>query len=180
MNLAVSKWDETPFHLGPRESARHWKVRSNAAEGTGGVGSIGLRNAPTSGEAFIGEMGRRSDASTQFIGEFAKQAAIGAVAGVAGRLIGAGVEALLAARAASEAIRFGKTANQVYHTFRHVQEAGVSVQAAKEAILNNIVLKGSLSPGLTTGTVNVGGRSLTYNAFKLADGTINVGRITVK
>ena len=27
MNLAVSKWDETPFHLGPRESARHWKVR---------------------------------------------------------------------------------------------------------------------------------------------------------
>lgn len=72
------------------------------------------------------------------------------------------------------------TANQVSHAFRHLQEAGVNVEAAKSAILNDIVAKGALSEGLTTGTVNVGGRSLIYNAFKLADGTINVGRVTVK
>jgi hypothetical protein len=122
-------------------------------------------------------------ASQLLINEFAKQAAFQALGGLAGRLIGAGIDAGLAARAAAaqaEAVQFGKTATQVYHVFRHLQEAGVNVEAAKDAILNDIATKGALSPGLTTGTVNVGGRSLTYNAFKLADGTINVGRITVK
>lgn len=77
-------------------------------------------------------------------------------------------------------IQFGKTANQVYHTFRHVKEIGVDVETGKDAILRDIANKGVMPQGLTTGTVNVGGRQLTYNAYKLTDGTINVGRITVK
>ena len=112
-----------------------------------------------------------------------KQAAFQALGGIAGHLIGAGIDAALAARAVTaqaEAVQFGRTANQVYHTFRHLQEAGVNVEAAKDAILNDIAAKGTLPQGLASGTVNVGGRSLTYNAFKLADGTINVGRVTVK
>lgn len=121
--------------------------------------------------------------SQALINEFAKQAAFQAIGGLAGHLIGAGIDAALAARAATaqaEAVQFGRTANQVYHAFRHLQEEGVNVEAAKDAILNDISAKGTLPQGLTTGTVNVGGRSLTYNAFKLADGTINVGRVTVK
>jgi RHS repeat-associated protein len=60
--------------------------------------------APLSyGDQFINEMARRRDASNQFIGEFAKQAALGAAGAVAGRVIGAGIEALLAARAAGAA-----------------------------------------------------------------------------
>jgi hypothetical protein len=38
----------------------------------------------------------------------------------------------------------------------------------------------ALPQGLTKGQVNVGGRLLEYNAYKLPDGTINVGRITVQ
>jgi hypothetical protein len=37
----------------------------------------------------------------------------------------------------------------------------------------------SLPQGLTKGQVNLEGKTLEYNAYKLPDGTINVGRITV-
>ena len=37
----------------------------------------------------------------------------------------------------------------------------------------------SLPQGLTTGQANVRGKVLQYNAYKLPDGTINVGPITV-
>jgi RHS repeat-associated protein len=120
--------------------------------------------------------------SQSVINQFVKLAALDAVGGI----VGAGVGGLLAARAAgaaaagAETVQFGRTANQVYHALRHLQEAGVDVEAAKGAILSDIAGKGALPSGLTTGTVNVGGRSLTYNAFRLADGTINVGRITIK
>jgi len=77
-------------------------------------------------------------------------------------------------------LRFGNNPNQEYHTFRHVEEAGISKQAAETAIRNDLAGKeASLSQGLTKGQVNVGGKTLEYNAFKLPDGTINVGRITV-
>jgi hypothetical protein len=59
-------------------------------------------------------------------------------------------------------------------------EEGVNIEAAKDAIVSDILSKGALPAGLTTGTVNVAGKLLTYNAYKLADGTINVGRVTVK
>lgn len=77
-------------------------------------------------------------------------------------------------------VRFGNNPNQEYHTFRHVEEAGIDKQAAEEAIRNDLAgNENTLPQGLTTRQVNVSGRTLQYNAFKLADGTINVGRITV-
>ena len=120
--------------------------------------------------------------SQTVINEFMKQSAINGAAGVAGRLIGAGFEALLAARAAAapEAVQFGKTANQIYHAFRHLQAEGVNIEEAKDAILSDISRKGMLPQGLTKGAVNIGGRTLNYNAYKFADGTINVGSITAK
>jgi hypothetical protein len=174
--------DETSFAYDPKTNSIGYSY-TNAAEQTGGAGSISLPDP----EEEANRAGAAQIAGSQLIiNEFAKQAVYGAVGGIAGRLVGVGIDAILAARAVRaavaaevEAIRFGKDANQVYHAFRHLQEAGVSVQAAKEAILSDIALKGSLPSGLSTGTVNVGGRNLIYNAYKLADGTINVGRITV-
>jgi RHS repeat-associated protein len=85
-----------------------------------------------------------------------------------------------AAQAAAAAVKFGSNPNQDYHTFRHVEDAGVDKQAAEKAIREDLAGKeDSLPHGLTKGRVNVGGKTLEYNAYKLPDGTINVGRITV-
>jgi hypothetical protein len=82
--------------------------------------------------------------------------------------------------AAAAVVRFGNNLNQDEHTFRHVEEAGIDKQAAEKAIREDLAGKeDSLPQGLTKGSVNVGGKTLEYNAYKLPDGTINVGRITV-
>jgi len=84
------------------------------------------------------------------------------------------------AEAGAGQVKFGNNANQSYHTFRHVEEAGIDKQAAENAITNDLAGKqASLPQGLTTGQVNVEGRVLRYSAYKFPDGTINVGRITV-
>ncbi|MFO0508674.1 MAG: RHS repeat-associated core domain-containing protein, partial [bacterium] len=123
---------------------------SNAAEGTGGAGSIGLPNAPTYGDAFISEMGRRADASNQFIGEFAKQAAIGAAAGVAGRVVGAGVEALLAARAARLAAAAVDVANLSNKIVRQMAARGWTAQEIVETVQSgkayNVINKATGGP----------------------------------
>ena len=78
-------------------------------------------------------------------------------------------------------VRFGKNANQEYHAFRHVKRAGINKKAAENAIRTDIASKEiNLKPGQNIGSVNIDGKTLEYNAFKLPDGTINVGRITVK
>ena len=149
-----------------------------------GAGTIPLGNGPVdalspSAQEFYNQMSARRESSNHIIAEFGIAQAT--FAGLyAGTYAGPAVAAWLASGGAAASIRFGQTANQVYHAFRHVQEAGVEIQAAKDAITNDILSKGALPPGLTTGTVNVAGKLLTYNAYKLADGTINVGRVTVK
>lgn len=84
-------------------------------------------------------------------------------------------------RGSGSKVRFGNNANQEYHTFRHVEEAGINKQAAEDAIRSDLAGKeDSLPQGLTNGQVQVGGRVLDYVAYKLSDGTMNVGRITVQ
>ena len=51
--------------------------------------------------------------SQAFVNEFMKQAAIGAAAGVAGRVIGAGFDAFLAARAARTAVDIANLSNKI-------------------------------------------------------------------
>jgi filamentous hemagglutinin len=76
-------------------------------------------------------------------------------------------------------VRFGADENQVRHTFRHIDRLGLDRDAVSNAIRADIARQGSVSPGASlTGTVMVGGVALEYRAFGLADGTINVGRIT--
>jgi len=76
-------------------------------------------------------------------------------------------------------VRFGRNANQESHAFRHIDEVGLDRGAVRDAIQNDLTEKGtSLKDGLYNGRVNVNGVDVDYAAYKLPDGTINVGRIT--
>ncbi|MFC5740099.1 RHS repeat domain-containing protein [Dyella tabacisoli] len=76
-------------------------------------------------------------------------------------------------------VQFGKVANQIAHTFRHVGKIGLDSQLVQNAIKEDLSkVASSLSAGQHNGSVIVNGVKLDYSAFKLPDGTINVGRIT--
>ena len=77
------------------------------------------------------------------------------------------------------AIQFGRVENQISHTFRHIEKAGFDRQVVQDAIKQDLgKVANSLSNGQYNGNVVVNGTKLDYSAFKLPDGTINVGRIT--
>ncbi|MBB1627415.1 filamentous hemagglutinin [Achromobacter sp. UMC71] len=97
----------------------------------------------------------------------------GANVRILGRLPGAGgaIDDLV--------IQFGRVENQVSHTFRHVEAAGFQRDAVSRAIQADLSKVGAgIREGQYTGSVVVDGVKLDYSAFKLPDGTINVGRIT--
>ena len=76
-------------------------------------------------------------------------------------------------------IQFGSNENQSYHTFRHTDDLGLNRQDVEDAVLADIMNNvGEISPGLNKGTTVVDGVEIDYHAFRLADGTINIGRIT--
>lgn len=83
---------------------------------------------------------------------------------------------------ASERVQFGRVENQQTHSRRHLEENGIDVEAAQRAIRADIARRGRSA--FPTGNnqripIMVGGRQITYSAYRLPDGTINVGRITV-
>lgn len=91
----------------------------------------------------------------------------------AAKIAGAGSEV------PNQAIQFGANENQSYHTFRHVVNGGYDATAVQRAVTGDLSNIGaSLPQGQYTGTVVVNGTAFKYSAFKLPDGTINVGRIT--
>jgi len=76
-------------------------------------------------------------------------------------------------------IQFGKGANQVYHAFRHTDEMGLSRAAVQAAIEEHLpTVASQIVDGKPLNQViEVSGKQIQYTAFKLPDGTINVGRI---
>jgi hypothetical protein len=75
-------------------------------------------------------------------------------------------------------IRFGSDENQRLHTLRHIVAARLDVVSVQEAIA--VDLGGiSLLDGLNRRSLEVGGRSLEFHAFRFPHGDINVGRITL-
>src|ERR1700730_9049632 len=75
--------------------------------------------------------------------------------------------------------RFGVDENQVRHTFRYTDQLGLDRDAVSNAIRADLARQGPASPGANiTGNISVSGVTIEYRAFGLADGTINVGRIT--
>jgi RHS repeat-associated protein len=75
-------------------------------------------------------------------------------------------------------IQFGAVDNQISHTFRHIDDLGLQRSAVQDAIRRDMAGR-SLRVGETySGSVEVGGIRLQYNAHQLTEEIINVGRIT--
>jgi hypothetical protein len=78
-------------------------------------------------------------------------------------------------------IQFGNNANQIYHAFRYTNAAGLDQVAVENAIRANLETAASqIVPGQPFNqTIQVAGQNITYTAYELQNGVINVGRITV-
>ncbi|MEP0390745.1 MAG: RHS repeat-associated core domain-containing protein [Erythrobacter sp.] len=83
------------------------------------------------------------------------------------------------ARVPAATVQFGRVPNQVYHTFRHVIDAGFDASKVGGAILKD--LRGVIvRNGVTVErSVTVAGQNFQYRARGLEGGTINVGRIVI-
>ncbi|WP_454711883.1 two-partner secretion domain-containing protein [Cupriavidus nantongensis] len=78
-------------------------------------------------------------------------------------------------------VAFGNNPNQAYHTFRHIDEAGLPRAEVQAAIGDRLNAIGPALPsGPYNGTVVVGGKLVDFVGFKGQDGNVNVGRITVR
>jgi len=77
-----------------------------------------------------------------------------------------------------DGVSFGRNSNQDHHVWRHVEdELGMNRQDVQRAVVADLPPITNLSNGLNVRYVTVGGVRLQYNAFKLPDGTVNIGRI---
>lgn len=76
-------------------------------------------------------------------------------------------------------IQFGNNENQIYHTFRHTDALGLersSIQLAIKEHFPSVISKLTNGKPLNS-IIEVGGQRIQYTAFKLSNGTINIGRI---
>ena len=97
----------------------------------------------------------------------------------AARTFGRGLTVDAARGVTNTEIRFGTVENQVSHAFRHVEKAGLDREVVRDSIRGDLLKNMDRLPdGLYEGSVNINGVRLDYNAYRLPDGTINVGRIT--
>lgn len=74
---------------------------------------------------------------------------------------------------------FGRDLNQVHHAFRHTDKLGLSREDVMQAVRQDLVGQSKNIPdGLPLNrVVDVAGTRVQYSAFRLADGSVNVGRI---
>ena len=81
--------------------------------------------------------------------------------------------------ASKATIQFGGNANQVYHTYRHIDQLGLDRNIVKQAVQRDAAKKiGQVIPGKHLNSViKVEGRTLQYTIYKLPNGTYNIGRI---
>lgn len=79
----------------------------------------------------------------------------------------------------SPSISFGHVENQASHTFRHVEAAGFDRTVFQNAATADLSKMGvSLPTYPYNGFIIVNGAILYYAAFRLPDGTLNIGRIS--
>lgn len=76
-------------------------------------------------------------------------------------------------------VQFGKTENQIYHTFRHVEKMGLDKTIVQSAIMKHFqtVYKEIKTGESLNKVITVQGQQIQYSAYRLSDGTINIGRI---
>jgi RHS repeat-associated protein len=76
-------------------------------------------------------------------------------------------------------VQFGRNANQIQHAFRHTDALGLDRAAVQTGVQNHF---NTVASQITIGRpfiqfVDVAGQRIQYTAFRLQDGTVNVGRI---
>lgn len=77
-------------------------------------------------------------------------------------------------------LTFGRNAQQERHTFRHCVGAALDTAEVLRLVSQDLESRWELlNAGLFAGQVMCAGVLLEYRALKFADGTINVGRITI-
>ncbi|WP_211343749.1 hypothetical protein, partial [Fulvimonas soli] len=71
---------------------------------------------------------------------------------------------------------------RIYHTFRHVEAVGLDREAVEAAVRRDLapITDGMVPEKVLNREIDANGKSVTYSAYKLPDGTINVGRITTQ
>jgi hypothetical protein len=76
-------------------------------------------------------------------------------------------------------VHFGQVENQVYHTFRHIDEMGLDRNIVQKAIKTDLAKVSNQIQTETTlsRTIEVNGQKLQYNLYKFKNGEINIGRI---
>jgi hypothetical protein len=77
------------------------------------------------------------------------------------------------------AVLFGKIQNQIFHTFRHTDALGLDRTLVQSSIQTHFK---TVSSQVVAGKpfnqiIEIGGQRIQYTAFKLSDGTFNIGRI---
>jgi uncharacterized protein RhaS with RHS repeats len=78
-------------------------------------------------------------------------------------------------------ISFGRNKDQADHATRHLNDKGIDPETAMEKITNDINRlngEGKIGDGLNRGSINVNGATVDYSAYRLPDGSVNVGRMT--
>lgn len=76
-------------------------------------------------------------------------------------------------------VQFGNNANQVHHTFRHIDALGLDRSLVQSMIQNHFR---TVSSQVVAGRpfnqiITIGGRNIQYTVFKLPNGVFNIGRI---
>lgn len=81
--------------------------------------------------------------------------------------------------ATTTAVSFGRNPNQVFHTFRHIEQIGMSRASTSRVISSDLArVAKSVAPGTSiTRTISIGSIRIEYRAYKFGDGTMNVGSI---
>mgnify|MGYP002780252968 CR=1 FL=1 len=98
---------------------------------------------------------------------------------IAGTINSPGRSPVLRAVDDSAGVTFGNNPNQTYHAFRHTDELGLDRDLVQSRIREHLAtVSGQISAGKPSNfVVDVAGRNIQYTAFRLPNGSINIGRI---
>lgn len=73
----------------------------------------------------------------------------------------------------------GQNENQIYHTYRHIDQLGLSREIVTKAVMKDVARKISeiVEGRPFNQRIEIMGYRLQYTAYKLNNGKINIGRI---
>ena len=77
------------------------------------------------------------------------------------------------------ALQFGRTENQIYHTFRHTDAMGLDRNMIKSAIETDMktVSSEAIEGQPLNRILEISGQRIQYTGYKLPEGIFNIGRI---